>query len=123
MITGTVNARHEIVVRLPVRNAAGTEQEIETVLDTGFNGSLIRPPALISSLGLTWVMRGSATLANGTTEQFDVYAAEVVWDGATRLILVAALSTAHLLGMNLIVGYDLRARVAIGGSVQIEAIP
>lgn len=123
MITGTVNARREIVIRLPVRSAAGTEQEIETVVDTGFNGSLTLPPALISSLGLTRVMRGRTTLANGNVEEFDVYSANVIWDGAARSILVPAIGTAPLLGMNLLLGYDLRARIAIGGFVQIEAIP
>lgn len=115
--------RREIVIRLPVRSAAGTEQEIETVVDTGFNGSLTLPPALISSLGLTRVMRGRTTLANGNVEEFDVYSANVIWDGAARSILVPAIGTAPLLGMNLLLGYDLRARIAIGGFVQIEAIP
>ncbi|MGH7169560.1 MAG: clan AA aspartic protease [Gemmataceae bacterium] len=123
MITGTVNSRHEILIRLPVRNAAGSEQEVEAILDTGFNGSLTLPPALTVSLGLTWVTRGSAILANGTVEQFDVYAATVLWDGIPQSIMVPAIHTAPLLGMALLTGYDLRVRVAVGGLVQIEAIP
>jgi clan AA aspartic protease len=123
MITGTVNARHEIVIRIAVRNAAGTEQEVEAILDTGFNGSLTLPPALIVSLGLTWVTRGSAILADGRTEQFDVYAADVIWDGVARHLLIPAIGTSSLLGMELLIGYELRAQVTSGGLVQIEAIP
>ncbi len=44
MIIGAVNARSEATIRLPVRAADGREQEIETLLDTGFNGSLTLPP-------------------------------------------------------------------------------
>jgi hypothetical protein len=62
MIAGTVNARYELLMRLPVRNAAGHEQEVEAV------------------------------------------------------------DAAPLLGMTLLIGYNLRVRVAIGGLVQIESI-
>jgi predicted aspartyl protease len=122
MITGTVNARHEILIRLPVRDTTGTDQDIGTILDTGFNGALTLPPALIASLGLAWRSRTTAVLANGSIEQFDLYAA-TVWDGVPRSILVQAIDTAPLLGMALLAGYDLRIRVAAGGSVEIEAIP
>lgn len=43
MITGLVNARHEVVIKLPVRNMAGGEQEVDTILDTGYSGSLTLP--------------------------------------------------------------------------------
>jgi clan AA aspartic protease len=123
MITGTVNARHELLIRLPVRNAAGKEQEVEAVLDTGFSGSLTLPPAVIANLGLLWISRESGGLADGTVVQFDLYVATVVWDGVVRPILVQAIGTTPLLGMELLIGYDLRIRVAVGGLVEIEAIP
>ncbi len=123
MITGTVNARPEILIRLAVRDAAGVEQQIDTILDTGFNGALTLPPGLIASIGLTWRSRGNAILADGSVQQFDIYAATVIWDGVPRQILIQAIDTAPLLGMALLVGYDLRVRVAVGGSVRIEAIP
>jgi clan AA aspartic protease len=123
MITGTVNARHEVVIRVPVRNPAGQELEVEAILDTGFTGSLTLPPSLIASLGLPWRSRSSATLANGNIQQLDVYTATVVWDSTPRSILIQAVDNVPLLGMALLVGYDLRVRVAVGGSVQIEAVP
>jgi clan AA aspartic protease len=123
MITGTVNARHEVLIRLPVRSAAGPEQEVEAILDTGFTGSLTLPSVVIASLGLPWRSRGNAILANGNVEQFDIHAATVVWDGVPRPVLIQSIDTAPLLGMALLVGYDLRVRVAVGGSAQIEAIP
>jgi hypothetical protein len=54
MITGVVNASHEIIIKLPVRDAAGNEHDIETMLDTGFNGSLTLPGQTIASRGRGW---------------------------------------------------------------------
>ena len=123
MITGTFNARYEIVIKVPVRNAAGQEQEIEAVLDSGFTGSVTLPPSSIANLGLPWRSRSSAILANGSVVHFDIHVATIVWDGLSRTILIQAVDNVPLLGMALLVGYDLRARVTVGGMVQVEAIP
>jgi len=52
MIAGVVTAAGEPVVRVTVRGPSGREQEIETIIDTGFDGSLALPPNVISALGL-----------------------------------------------------------------------
>jgi clan AA aspartic protease len=123
MVTGTVNARYEMIIKLPLRNSTGQLHEIEAVLDSGFTGSLTLPPSLIISLGLPWRSRSSAILANGLVEEIDIHAGTIVWDGISRPILIQALDNVPLLGMALLVGHDLRARVAEGGLVQIEAVP
>jgi predicted aspartyl protease len=64
MITGAVNARLEATIRLPVRDAAGQDHEIEAIVDTGFTGSLTLPPVVIAGLGLAWRSRGQAFLAD-----------------------------------------------------------
>jgi clan AA aspartic protease len=102
---------------------AGREQTLEAVVDTGFSGSLTLPPAVIARLGLLWRTRGSATLANGSVDQFDIYAATVLWDGAPRNILVEAADTDPLVGMRLLHRHDLRMQVIEGGTVTIEALP
>jgi clan AA aspartic protease len=123
MITGSINSQTEIQIRLPIRDVSGHEQEVEVILDTGFSGSLTLPPTLISNLNLPWDSQCDAILANGSIEQFDLYSATILWDGNTRRILVQSIDTTPLLGMELLVGYDLRVRVVIGGIVEIEAIP
>ena len=97
MIPGTVNARLEILIRIPILNAAAQEQEVEAILDTGFTGSFTLPPMLITGLGLPWRSRADAVLANAIVEQFDINAATVLWDGMPRQILVHAAKTAPLL--------------------------
>jgi predicted aspartyl protease len=50
MITGAVTADREAVIRMVVRGPAGQEQEVEAVVDTGFDGWFSLPPALIALL-------------------------------------------------------------------------
>jgi predicted aspartyl protease len=52
MIKGRVNAHREALVSLPLRGAQGEEHAIEAVIDTGYNGFLTLPPALIEQMGL-----------------------------------------------------------------------
>ncbi len=99
MITGVVSAYLEALVRLTVRSPGGQEQEIETVIDTGFDGTLSLPPTLIAALGLPWRRRGRALLADGRESLFDMYEATIVWDGTPRRIAVDAADTDPLLGM------------------------
>ena len=50
-MTGNVNADLEPSVRLTVHDAGGQPRELEAVIDTGFNGFLTLPPALIAAPG------------------------------------------------------------------------
>jgi clan AA aspartic protease len=122
VIAGKVNGRHEIVIDLPVQDSMGEEHAIEVVLDTGFTGSLTLPASLVESMDLPWRSRSSAILANGNVAELDIHVASVIWDGIERQILVQAIENVPLLGMAMLVGYDLRARVIIGGSVEIKAV-
>lgn len=81
MITGVVTADREAVIGLAVRGPTGQEQQIEAVVDTGFDGWSSLPPALIALLGLPWRRRGRALLADGSESVFDIYEGTVVWEG------------------------------------------
>ena len=123
MIAGRVNSRYEIVFQISIQDAGGNEHEVEAVLDTGFNGSLTLPPAMISRLGLPWRSRTAATLADGTTSWLHAHAAIVIWDSAPKSIMVDGLDSIPLLGMALLVGFDLQARIVDGGQARITVIP
>ncbi len=64
MITGVVTADRQVVIPLTVRGPTGQEQEIEAIIDTGFDGWLSLPSSLIALLGLVWRQRGRALLQN-----------------------------------------------------------
>ena len=122
MIGGIVTADHEAIIRLAVRGPTGLEQEIEAVVDTGFDGWLSLPPTLIAQLELQWGRRGRAQLADGSECVFDIYEGTVVWDGGMRRIAVDEASTAPLVGMALLDGYEFNIQVRNGGNVTIKAL-
>lgn len=122
MITGRVNVDREAVIRLQVHGPAGQRQEVEAVIDTGFNGFLVLPSTTISALGLTLLTRGRAILADGREEVFGIYEATVIWDGRPFVVEVGAIEAA-LVGMSLLYGHELRIHVSEGGHVAIEPFP
>ncbi len=123
MIIGVVTAFRQAIIRLTVHGPSRQAHEIEAVIDTGFDGALTLPPALIATLGLAWRRRGRALLADGTESLFDVYEATVVWDDAPRRIAVDATDTDPLVGMALLDGYELTVQAVAGGTVTIKALP
>ena len=58
MIVGVVTASREAVVSLTVRGPRGRAQEVQAVIDTGFDSSLTLPARLITALELPWRRRG-----------------------------------------------------------------
>lgn len=123
MITGIVNGDREGVIRLRVRGANGQEREVEGVIDTGFNGFLTLPPALIAALGCPRIGFGRTLMANGKEELFDMYETTVFWDGQPRTVETDGADTDALVGMSLIYGYELRMQGKDSGRVTIEALP
>jgi clan AA aspartic protease len=123
MITGVVTASRQAVIRLTVRGPEGQEQEIDAVIDTGLDGTLTLPPALIATLGLVRRRRGRALLADGSESLFDIYETIVIWDGEPRRIAVDEADIDPLVGMSLLYGYELIVQAIQGGTVIIQPLP
>ena len=121
MIIGEINADREAELRLIVHDAAGRGNEIKAVIDTGFTDYLTLPPALITSLRLTFWELTEFVLADGNVVAFETYTATVIWDGAEKSVLVLASDGGSLIGMSLLYGYRVIMDVVDGGSVTIEA--
>ena len=115
MITGTVNADREPVVRIWLHDVNGQEQECVAIVDTGFTGWLTLPPDLITALGLSWKELGAATLADGSQILFDVYEATVVWDGQVVAISVDESDSEPLIGMALMDSFRILIEDMDGG--------
>jgi clan AA aspartic protease len=121
-MTGAVNARHEAVIRLRLRGP-GAETEVNAVVDTGFTAALTLPAGVVAALGLVRQSGGTARLADGSVRQFDVFAAEVKWEGAWRTVLASAVGDEPLLGMRLLAGHKLAIEVVPGGAVEVTPLP
>jgi predicted aspartyl protease len=77
VISGTVNARTEVIIPVKILGTDGIAIEVDVILDTGFTGSLTLPDDLILSLGLSRRAGGRAILADGSSKSFGVFAAQV----------------------------------------------
>jgi clan AA aspartic protease len=122
MITGVVTNDRQAVIHLTARGPAGQEQEIEAIIDTGFDGWLSLPSSLVAGLGLVWHRRGRALLADGSESVFDIYEATVDWDGEARRVPVDEAETVPLVGMSLLEGYELIVQAQRGGNVTVRAL-
>ena len=123
MISGSVNARREAVVRLRVRGPRGVETHVDALIDTGFDDELTLPASTIKTLGLLWWSQSQAHFADGSGRWFDIDSAEVEWDGAWRPIRISAIGDEVLLGMGMLLQHELRVRVVPGGAVEIDRTP
>ncbi len=121
MIEGVVNADYEAVVTLLLRGPAGPRREIDAVIDTGYNGFLTLPPAMVTELGMVFLTCGRVVLANGSEDVFEVYGVTVLWDGQPRYVEADAADTTPLVGMALLDSHSLYVEVGQGGRVVIQA--
>jgi clan AA aspartic protease len=123
MLSGRVDAKLEAFIRFRVYGPAGSARMLDALVDTGFGGYLTMPLSEIRVLALRPVSREAGILADGTVQLFDVYEAQVDWDGNPRHIKVQAADAQPLLGTEMLRGHDLTVRMIDGGPVTISAIP
>ena len=120
MMTGIVTDQYEAVIGLSVIGSQKQRERFEAVIDTGYNGWLTLPPAMIRDLGLRWRRRGLADLADGSSRYYDVYAGEVLWDRRRLSIDIDECDTVPLVGMRLLDGHEVRMLVRKQGHVEIR---
>ncbi len=123
MITGRVTSLREATIPLTVTGAPQHRQEIDAVLDTGFNGFLTLPSALVQALRLPLVGNRRATLGDGRSVALDVYLATVLWHTQEREVLVLQADGGPLVGMALLYGSRVVLHVVDDGDVFIEPYP
>ena len=110
MIAGSVNQEREAIVRLVIVGPQGREREVEAIVDTGYTGFLTLPSEMAADLGLPYLMRGSAVLADGSDD----------WAGGRRQALIDIAESDPLLGMELLHGHELTIQVIAGGIVSLR---
>ena len=101
----------------------GQFQNIETLLDTGFNGELTLPSGVIRQLGLERDVPIDVTLATGIRRRVNSCKGQVLWHEKLRSIQVLVSEGNPLLGMELLEDSQLTVQVRPGGDVLIEEMP
>ena len=78
-------------------------QQIECMIDTGFDGALLLPTKVILENKLPRKGFIKCTLANGSSSFTDIYAAEINWLNSKRTVTVVGMETDFaLIGMQLL---------------------
>ncbi len=120
--------RHGTVVGLQarlgvvLRHQGSSEIEIEFVIDTGFEGFLTLPPAAIVELGLPYIAKIQANLADNSSITTNVYAVTIVWNGVDRDVVVLGMGRRPLIGTGLLEEYHLSIDFCEGGTVLVDNI-
>ncbi len=78
MISGRIRKR-EAIIDLEVSGQGHPRQQIEAVIDTGYNGYLTLPSRLVTVLQVPFAGYRRGTLANGSVTRLDVYLASGIW--------------------------------------------
>ena len=98
-------------------------QEVEALVDSGYNGELTLSRGVVTALGLPLLGQDKVALADGSEVLMDTFEAIVLWDGQPRLVVADAADPFCLVGMALLYGQELHIRVRVGERVMIEPLP
>jgi clan AA aspartic protease len=109
-VTGEVDAYGRALLEVVLRSPRSKKPTVlNSWIDTGFTGDLLLPKTEIQSLGLRRGPVVPAVLADGTIRDAATYRCEIHWFGKwTRIEVLATDSTIPLLGVNLLLGRNLR---------------
>ena len=95
---------------------------VEFILDTGFDGDLSLPSALLAQLEATASEFRLIQAADGRGSQRQAYEVVLDWNDEDRITEVIVLENAPLLGVGLMEGSLLQAEMQTGGEVSLEAL-
>jgi clan AA aspartic protease len=99
-IKGTINDRLAPIIKIDIEES---KEQVETILDTGFNGELMLPEKIIESLNLEWCGKEDYLVASGEMITTDVYKGHLNWFGKRCAVEVMGTSAKQgLLGMQLL---------------------
>lgn len=121
MIHGTVvglQARINLILCL----SQSSNIEIECVVDTGFEGYFTLPSAVINELGLPYLARIDANLADNSSVPVNVHLVTILWNGIERDVAVLAMGSRPLIGTALLEDCHLSIDFYDSGTVLIDDI-
>lgn len=98
------------------------EENVEFIVDTGFNGTLALPSFVMDSLGATLQGVRLVELADGTERRSPFFTVAVDWEGEKRVIRATLLDGEPLIGVAFLREYHLHIEVTEGGQVFAEPL-
>ena len=120
MIEGHINEQFEAMITLTVNSPDGTTEEVEAVVDTGFNGFLCLPETVVQRLHLPYLNSTIAFMADDRRRILRIHQAQIHWDGTSRTVEAHASGATALVGMQLMKDHRLEMDIRIGGAIRIH---
>lgn len=120
MITGRVNWLLEAIVSVEVQDADGHLHQFQCVLDTGFDGDIALPSAVIHRLELAFAGPSDTVFLSGYSAPLPVYEGTASWHGQPIQVAVLETERESVLGMALLENNTLTIQAWDGGEVLIE---
>jgi clan AA aspartic protease len=122
LISGTVTPGLLAVVQLPVFGPGAERQDLWVTVDTGFDGTLMLPPAVITALNLDPLVQAPFILADNSRRTLPAYQGFIQWQGQLIRVRVLEVEAPPLIGTALLRGCRLEIEFRDGGAVQITPL-
>lgn len=122
MLTGHVTSDNEAVIPIAVLGTEDRIVRVEATIDTGYNGFLTLPKAVIEELDLSFIGPTRAALGDGNEVSMDLFLGVVQWEGGPRDVLVLETEGGTLVGMALLNGHRVTMDVEDGGMISVESL-
>ena len=122
MKIGTIDSSGEARVPLTVAGLGteGPQRNVSALLDTGFNGVLALPPALIDTLELEQTSREQYMTASGVTHFTGVYEAIVIVGERREIVGEVVEAAEPLLGVGLLWRFKVCLEYREDGDVTLD---
>ncbi|MBC8141966.1 MAG: clan AA aspartic protease [Armatimonadetes bacterium] len=123
-MTGEVQYDRTATVPITIRGQDRADDiTVAAIIDTGFDGFLSLPAAMVALLRLDYLGQMQTTVFGGFAATFDLHPAIVLFADEERGIVLTAAENPPLIGMSLLYGSKLTVDVVDGGAVSIEPLP
>jgi clan AA aspartic protease len=122
VITGTISAQREGIIRLTLSDAYAMPRDIDFMVDTGYTGELTLPPELMADLGLRRIGLARLFLGDGHVAITDDYEAAIDWYGESIVVTVSQAECEPLIGMSLMYGFELVMPILESATLKLERL-
>ncbi len=118
-----VENRLNLFLNVVVFGSDGERHWVRPLLDTGFDGGLTLPGALIDALGLEYLQETPSRLANGRIEPIATYRVSLLWRHGIEQTEVYRTEGTPLLGLDLLRDLRIEFDTVHGGEILAKPVP
>ena len=108
------------MIILTVNGPDGPTETLEAIVDTGFNGFLCLPEAVVLRPHLPYLNSATVFMAEDRRKIPRIRQAQIDWNGKARTFGADASGAVALVGMQLMTDLRLEMDIRIGGAVRVH---